>query len=285
MGLRNYIYRLKRKFITVIQKEIPVKIPEFCGSLLENKTVLITGGGSGIGYAIAEACIRNGAKVVITGRNRDKLEHAIKVWRQEFNADVDYVVMDICETETLKSAFEAVLEKTNQKGIDILVNNAGVSEGAMFGQTEEELFDLTMETNVKGTYFLSQIFANYLISNKKGGNILNICSVSGVRPAVTPYMCSKWSEIGLTKGMGKKLIPYGIVVNGLAPGPTASGMLEKKADGNLRLETSPAGRYVTPEEVANMAVILISDMGKMIVGETLFITGGCGTLTLDDIQY
>ena len=97
-------------------------------------------------------------------------------------------------------------------------------------------------------------------------------------------MVSKWGEVGLTQGLAKKLIPYGITVNGIAPGPTATGMLQQK-NGYLDLPTSPAGRYTTAEEIANLAVFLVSDMGRMIVGETIFITGGCATLTKDDIAY
>lgn len=128
------------------------------------------------------------------------------------------------------------------------------------------------------------MFSKYLIERKIQGNILNISSVSGIRPAINPYMLSKRAIIGLTEGMAKKLIKYGIVVNGIAPGPVSTGMLN--LDGSdLSNNNAPSGRYSEPVEVANLAVFLISDMARNIVGDTVYITGGCGNLTVDDIQY
>lgn len=129
------------------------------------------------------------------------------------------------------------------------------------------------------------MFAKYFIANKIAGNILNVCSSSSNRPAISPYTVSKWGEKGFTKGFAKKLIKDNIVVNAVAPGPTASGMLLESSGGDLTHLSSPAGRYVTAEEIANLALFLISDMGRMIVGETVFMTGGCGTLTFEDMIY
>lgn len=168
--------------------------------------------------------------------------------------------------------------------IDALVNCIGMSRGDAFRYTEAEDFDAVMQTNIKSTYLISQVFANYFIENSIEGNILNISSVSGIRPANTPYMISKWGMNGLTKGMAKQLIKYGIVVNGIAPGPTATEML--RLDGsNLSYEGAPAKRFTAPAEVGNLAVFLLSDMARMIVGETIAISGGCGNLTYDDIPY
>ena len=97
-------------------------------------------------------------------------------------------------------------------------------------------------------------------------------------------MVSKWGVTGLTEGMAKKLIKYGIVVNGIAPGPVATEMLG--LDGlNLDYDNAPAGRYSDPVEIANLAVFMISGMGRMIVGDTVYVSGGCGNLTFDDIEY
>ena len=97
-------------------------------------------------------------------------------------------------------------------------------------------------------------------------------------------MVSKWGEVGLTLGLAKKLIPYGIVVNGIAPGPTATKMLNQNTE-NIIHSSSPAGRYSMPEEIANMAVFLVSDMGRMVVGDTVYMTGGSANLTIDDMNY
>lgn len=106
-----------------------------------------------------------------------------------------------------------------------------------------------------------------MISNQIKGNILNIASSSSLRPANSAYTISKWGIRGLTSGLAKSLAPYGITVNGVAPGPTATPMLLKEDIHNISHPNLPAGRYVLPEEIANMALFLVSDMGRMVVGD------------------
>lgn len=184
----------------------------------------------------------------------------------------------------LEAKFQEALKLTG-KEIDILVNCAGVQGGA-FGYESEELYDNAINTNLKGTYFLSQVVARYMKDMHIKGNILNIASSSSLRPAATSYTISKWGIRGLTLGMAKILAPYGIVVNGLAPGPTATPMLRKNSsEDNLYRAESPIGRFATSEEIANMAVILVSDMSRTIVGDIIYMTGGGGLTTFDDISY
>lgn len=285
MRMKTTLMRLFDKFTPKIKT--PIYIPLVIGAYLSGKNILISGGASGIGYAIAEACLRNGANVVITGRNQTKLNNALDLLKQKIS-DIENrvfsLVLDIQDIESIEVKLNDAIKLLPENRIDILVNNAGVSLGANIGNTDSQSYDEVLDTNLKGTYFLSQDFSNYLVSNNIKGSILNISSSSGVRPAISPYMISKWGEIGLTQGLAKKLIPFGIVVNGIAPGPTATNMLMKDGT-DLMYKNSPAKRYVAAEEVANLAVFMISDMGRMLVGETVFITGGCGTLTLDDIDY
>ena len=193
-------------------------------------------------------------------------------------------MLDISRQNTIKSRLNQIINNVPNKKIDVLVNNAGILKGDNIGKTDEKSFDDVIGTNLKGTYFMSQEFANYMIENEIKGNILNISSSSGIRPAVSPYMVSKWGENGITLGLAKKLIVHGIVVNAIAPGPTATDML-LKGEKNIKHGSSPSGRYVTPEEIANLAVFLISDMGRMIVGDTIYMTGGCANLTIDDMVY
>lgn len=271
-----------KKFLNKFRIKVkePVYIPVMNGNILRGKTVLITGGTGGIGLSIAQRCINNGAKVIITGRSQKKLDTSLKFLDGEaFGFVLDVRVV----SDDMKTNFLQFVDK-QKLTIDTLINCAGLQAGVAFGNTKEEDYDKTLDTNLKGTYFFSQIFSNYLIENKVQGNILNISSVSGIRPAISPYMISKWGIQGLTKGMAKKLIPYGIVVNGIAPGPVATEMLG--LDGkNLDYSRAPVGRYSDPIEVANLAVFMISSMGRMIVGDTVYITGGCGNLTVDDIKY
>lgn len=288
MGIKSKIRLIIKKIVRLLQREkkVPIYIPILKGSMLENKTVLITGGAGGIGIAIAYGCLMNGADIILAGRNENKLLDAREyLCKNSCNEDnVSILVLDITKTGEIKKKLEEACQKTNNKKIDILINNAGVAAGDSIGQTSEFDYDKTLSTNLKGTYFLSQEFSNYLIENKIQGNILNVSSASGIRPAITPYMISKWGITGLTEGLAKKLIKNDIVVNGIAPGPTATDMLN--LDGtDLMYNNSPAKRYADPVEIANLAVFLISSLGRMIIGETVYITGGCGTLTLDDIEY
>ena len=288
MKVKKIIKNILKKISKIFRYKVvkPVYIPVLSGNFLKDRNILITGGAGGIGRSIAEVCLKNGASVILTGRNEDKL---IKVKKElsaliSTNQIVDYVKLDVTNVSVFDEVLLDVEKKFENKQIYALVNCAGINAGGTIGNTSENQFDKTIETNLKGTYFLCQAFSNYLISKKLEGNILNVSSSSGNRPVISPYMYSKWGINGLTKGLAKKLISKGIIVNAIAPGPTATEMLELDGS-NLYCASSPSERYADSIEIANLAVYLISDMGKMVVGETIYITGGCGTLTYDDIDY
>ena len=120
-----------------------------------------------------------------------------------------------------------------------------------------------------------------MIDNKIKGNILNVSSSSAVRPALTSYQLAKWGIRAFTKGLAKELSPRDIVVNSIAPGPTATDMLLDGGD-NINRPSSPNGRYSTPEEIASLCVVLVSKLARVVDGDTIFATGGAGILTYDD---
>lgn len=282
---KNFIKKLKKIFCKEIK--IPVYIPVIEGKFLENKNILITGGTGGLGMAIATVCLKNGANLMLSGRSYEKLNNSKEKLIKELPDAKDRIQVEIIDMLNIDSFYSKIKDISNnmpRKSIDVLINNAGLASGHIFGNTKELDFDITLDTNLKGTYFLTQEFAKYLIENKIHGNILNISSVSGIRPAISPYMISKRGITALTEGLAKKLIKYNIVVNGIAPGPVANDMLG--CDGSdLMYSNSPSQRYVDSIEIGNLATYLISDMGRIIVGDTVYITGGCGTLTLDDSNY
>ena len=140
--------------------------------------------------------------------------------------------------------------------------------------------DKIMNTNVKGTFFMCQKVVEHMKKNGIKGHILNISSSSALRPAWGPYQMSKWAIAGFTKGLAEKCQPYGIVVNALAPGQTATPMLGISND-DIYNGYAMAGRYIMPQEIANLAVFMISDMGNMIVGDTFYMTGGSGVVTFN----
>lgn len=192
--------------------------------------------------------------------------------------------MDTFETSFLEIQNRLSVCGDKNLKISILCNNAGI-QGSQFGFAKEEDYDNVMDTNLKGVFFFSQLVGRYMVDNNIEGNILNIASASSLRPAASVYTLSKVGIKEFTLGMAKSLIPHGVVVNGLAPGPTATPMLIKGEKPNLAIDHNPLGRFALPEEIANMAVILTSNMGRTIVGSIVYMTGGSGTITFEDVQY
>lgn len=189
--------------------------------------------------------------------------------------------MDNKDISSFKNIFD---QHQYLQNIDILVNNAGV-QGGLISNTNEEEYDNILETNLKGPFFLSKLVAQNMKNNKIKGNILNIASSSSLRPGDSAYNLSKWGIRSLTLGLAKSLMPYGITVNGIAPGPTATPMLIKGEIKEITHNNLPIGRYAMPEEIANMAVILTSSIGHMVVGDIVYMTGGAGIITFDDVKY
>lgn len=196
--------------------------------------------------------------------------------------EIDVLLLDISNVKEMDIILSKYLD---DKRIDIFVNNAGVNAGDLFPNTAEQEYDKVLNTNLKGMYFISQIIVKYMIDKKIRGNVLNITSSSALRPGISPYIISKWGENSLTLGMAKKYLPYGIIVNGLAPGSTLTPMLKNNSDDDLYLDYSPAKRYAAPEEIGNIATVLVSKMGRMIIGDTVYATGGAGVITYDDTTY
>lgn len=272
-------------------KKIKLEIVQMApGDLLKGKTAIITGGTSGIGYEIAKTLANAGCHIIITSRSESKLFEASIRLKEEIvgSGQTLGLVLDNTKTETfnlfLKDALNLLKTKSLEPRIDILVNNAGILGGNLSTLNDKE-FDRVIDTNLKGTFFLSHVVAEYLKENKIEGNILNIASSSSLRPAISAYTLSKWGVRAMTLGLAKSYAKYGITVNGLAPGPTATPMLMFDKTQNLINKDIPLGRFILPEEIANMALFLVSPMGKAILGDTIFMTGGAGVLTFDDYDY
>ncbi len=246
-------------------------------NLLEGKTALISGGSSGIGFAIAQILLSSGCRVIITGSNEDKI---LKCCEELKSEKVKGIVLDVCDIDNITNSFNLALKQFPDSTIDILINCAGYNPKKSFFDITEYEFDKTFDTNVKGTFFLCQAVAKYMIKNRIKGHILNLSSSSALRPAWSPYEMSKWTIKGFTVGLADTLVQHGIVVNAIAPGPTATPMLGIDKDGDIDLPNSPIKRYATPEEIANLTLILVSDMGNLIIGDTVYATGGSGVISM-----
>ena len=189
--------------------------------LLAGRAALVTGGTSGIGFAIAEAFLNSGARVVICGRNEQRNADAVATLKKRTgeNRPVASITLDTMKCDEFEDAVRRAVDVLGQP-IDILVNNAGRLGGNIRSSSPAE-FDEVLSTNLRGSFFLSRVVAKQMVQNQVRGNILNITSSSSLRPANSAYTLSKWGMRALTLGLAKSLIPHGIVVNAIAPGPTA----------------------------------------------------------------
>lgn len=266
--MENRIYQaVRRRIFSKLFSDIELNVKYVSQEeLLTGKSAVIIGGGSGIGAAIAHRLAEAGCKVVIAGRNEDKLK---KVCATAGKKNMEYEVWDITDFSQMDEHLHEL--SLRLKKIDILVNSAGILTDAdlkvdFHGVTMED-WDRVMDTNLKAVFFLCQKFAATM-EETGGGHILNIASTEGLHGAKVPYGISKWGIVGLTEGLGKLLAPKGIIVNGIAPGATATGMLGRK-EGNLVLTSLPGGRYSIPQEIANLALFMVSDMGNNMIGEVV----------------
>ena len=258
------------------KKMVPIMTQVDKVKILEGKVALITGGSGGIGLAIAEAFLASGCKVVIAGTRKEKLD-GIK--RELVNENLATMVINVTDVKSLSSK---VSEAASVYGrIDILVNSAGAHHTHEFEDMTEEEYDKIMDTNVKGTFFMCQTIIEYMIKNKIRGHILNVSSSSALRPAEGPYHMSKWAITGLTKGLARRFYKKGIIVNAIAPGQTATPMMDVDKNEDISNSYAFAGRYVMPEEIATLATMMVSSMGDMIVGDTYYMTGGSGVVTFE----
>lgn len=259
----------KPKLIPIIKDVSSSK--EFYG-----KTALISGGTGGIGYAIAKSLLESGCNVIVAGTNQGKLEEMQHV---ENSDKLKTIKLDYTDIDKLE---ENIMKAVKYFGkIDIFISSSGVhTEKANFWNITSKEYDRVMNINLKGTFFACQIIARYMCDNHIKGKILLISSSRGSEPAWSPYGISKWGMRGLTEGLAQILIPYGIGVNAIAPGSTATELIGVGEGDNIASDENKIGRYIMPEEVANLAKYLVSDAGCMIIGETIHLSGGRGIIDI-----
>ena len=244
------------------------------GEILKGKRVLITGGSSGIGLSIAKKCLQEGATVIITGRTENKLEQIKNEINNPLLKILEWDISQISQIEEKLQKAKLLLDGE----IDILVNNAGIVNGITFPDVAEEIWDKIYATNSKGLFFLTQAVCGQWMKEKKRMHkkVINISSQGGFVGATYPYRMTKWDIAGLTQGLGIKLAPYGIIVNGIAPGLTATNAVSYflKQKENVYCPQNPIERFALPEEIAELSVFLMSDAVNFIVGQTIVCDGG-----------
>lgn len=279
MRLVSFIQKLKRavryasfSFRDGGYSTISISYPDH-GHILSGKRILITGGSSGIGLAIAKKCVQCGADVFITGRNKEKLEHAVTEVGAEHCRGL---VWDISTTSDISKHLDDCFSMAGD--ISVLVNNAGIPPRKFWGDVDEEEWEKIYSTNLKGLFFLTQAIVKRWEDNPVSDykKIINISSQGGFVGATYPYRMVKWDIRGLTEGLGKALIKKGIIVNGIAPGvvKTSMQLFSIQQGENLYTNQNPISRVILPEEIAELALFLISNASNAIVGQTIVCDGG-----------
>jgi len=247
---------------------------------MKDKVVLVTGGAAGIGRATAMRFAEEGAKVIICDVNETTGQETVKL----LGPDASFYKVNVADRQEVQKWVDDVAAKYGR--VDVMVSNAGilrdgqlvkVKEGQLFGQMSEADFDLVISVNLKGVFNCAQAVAPYMIK-QGGGVILNATSVVGLDGnfGQTNYVATKSGVIGMTKVWARELGKYGVRVNAVAPGFTAteilSSMPEKIIEG-MKART-PLGRMGEPRDIANAYLFLASDDASFITGETLRVDGG-----------
>jgi len=238
------------------------------------KLAIVTGGGGGIGFAIAEKFVQHHILTVIIGRNQEKLNAAAA----ELGPLCHPICQDLDDLSSLPGLIQQILARFGQ--IDILVNNAGINQKKDFTDVSDEEFQRILHTNVSAVFALSREVVRSMAA-AGNGVIINISSMAaqyGI-PKVIAYTASKSAIEGMTKAMAVELAPRGIRVNCIAPGFIATDMSEKALNGDAErkqkvMSRTPMGRLGTPADIGDAALYLASEGAKYVTGVILPIDGG-----------
>lgn len=268
------IKKIIKKFINILLTPrgiVHVNVAQIeHGGILKGKRIVITGGGSGLGFAMAQKFVNEGATVLLVGRNEDRLKNAVA----QIGHDSQYISFDVTDVENSASFLRKAHNMLGE--IDCLVCNAGVSlhEGNIKNVTIEG-YDAQMNVNLRATYFLCQAFINSY-NNSEAKDILLISSLTGNQIYDLPYGMAKAGINSMVQKLNKTYYSQGLRVNAIAPGMIPTEITKSyidTSDGNMFCPES-CGRYFLPEEIAEVATFLLSDAAKIIGGEVITCDGG-----------
>lgn len=242
-------------------------------SLLDGRTAVVTGGAQGIGFAIAQRYVAEGARVVIGDLDLGASEAAVdRLGGRDFARAVRCDVTNADEVDALVAAAVSEFD-----GLDVMVNNAGIARDATMRKMTEEQFDQVIAVHLKGTWNGTRKAAAIMRENESGA-IVNISSLSGKvgLAGQTNYSAAKAGIVGLTKAAAKELAHLGVRINAIQPGLIRSAMTEAMPQKiwDAKLAEIPMGRAGEPSEVASVALFLASDLSSYMTGTVLEVTGG-----------
>ncbi len=269
----------------LISKPVAVDLPYL---RLKDRIALITGGGRGIGRAVAFAFAREGASgIALLARTEAEVARVAEEIEKECAVKALSFVCDVSDKESIERAFAGVVEEFG-RGVDILVNNAGIAESAPLVKTDDEMWQRHLGVNLTGTFYCTRAALPAMLA-RGWGRIINIASIAGKTgaPYISAYAASKHGVLGLTRSVALEVAAKGITVNAICPGYVETDMTRHAIE-NITAKTgktieearaimeslSPQNRMVTPEEVAALALLLASDDGRGINGQSINVDGG-----------
>jgi len=243
---------------------------------LTDKIALVTGGGRGLGRAIALAFADAGAHVAVASRTREQLDEVAQEIRSRNRRGVA-IEVDVTDSKSVAQMVETVRKEFGR--IDILVNSAGAGWASRMVDTSDDVWKLLIDTNLTGTFYCCRDVARLMIE-QKSGIIINLASVAGVKgpPGLGAYAASKGGVIMLTRVLALETVRHNVRVNAIAPGYFRTDMnaaiLDDPEMGPKIVGRIPMRRVGRPEEIGPLAVYLASDQASYVTGEVYFISGG-----------
>jgi NAD(P)-dependent dehydrogenase (short-subunit alcohol dehydrogenase family) len=254
---------------------------------LQDRIALITGGGRGIGRAVALAFAREGARVAVAARTTAQVEEVAAEIEHACGVKALALSCDVADAAAVTRMFQEAREGFGSPA-DVLVNNAGVAESAPLLKTTDEFWHRHLSVNLSGTFYCTRAALSGMIE-RGWGRIINIASIAGKSgaPYIAAYSASKHGVLGLTRSCALEVATRGITVNAICPGYVETEMTARAVE-NIKAKTgrseaearstiekmSPQNRLVTPEEVAALALLLASEEGRGITGQAINIDGG-----------